>query len=47
MRSEVRDYENGIEDDIYDYVSAAEYRFELANDEFQMEGEMRLLLFTA
>lgn len=85
LRSEVRDYENGIEDDIYDYVTAAEYKvmdrelkkayqyyewnerfgwfeyfkriistmyqhqneFELANDEFQLEGEMRLLLFAS
>ncbi len=85
LRSEVRDYENGIEDDIYDYVTAAEYRvmdrelkkayryyewnerfgwfeyfkriisamylhkneFELANDEFQIKGEMRLLLFSS
>ena len=26
LRSEVRDFENGIEDDIYEYVTAAEYR---------------------
>lgn len=26
LRSEIRDFENGLEDDIYDYVSAAEYR---------------------
>lgn len=85
LRSEIRDFENHIEDDIYDYVDAGQYRvmdrelkkayryyewnerfgwfeyfkriistmhqhrneFELANDEFQLEGEMRLLLFVA
>ena len=26
LRSEIRDFENKLEDDIYDYVSAAEYR---------------------
>ena len=85
LRSDIRDYETGLEDNIYDYVTAAEYRvmdrelkkayqyyewnerfgwfeyfkriistmyqhrneFELANDEFQIEGEMRLLLFSS
>ena len=85
LRSEIRDFENHIEDDIYDYVDAGQYRvmdrelkkayryyewnerfgwfeyfkriistmyqhrneFELANDEFQLDGEMRLLLFVA